>query len=259
MYCFGPRNIRDMSFRQLKKLFYLFHHRGARAVVLTGGEPLVRDDFQKIIKELKENKLKVFLDTNGDFFFKYRDLISQYVDVLGLPIDFSDRSYRSKNNFKKVLKILDYYKNLKRRPTIRIGTVVTKDNFKKLDKIGQLLRNYSVDIWKLYQFTPQNINAVRNRVSLEIPQEQFNRAVQGVKDKFSKYFRVVISRREYQNRAYFFVNPDGTVFMPIDDLDVCREKKIGNIFDKNIVAKWRKFISKSNYINNAKVTFNYKF
>lgn len=248
-----------MDFHQLKELFRLFYDKGVKAVVLTGGEPLVRNDFGKIIKELKKNKLKVFLDTNGDFFFEYRDLISQYVDVLGLPIDFSNKSYRNKDNFKKVLKILDYYKSLKKRPVIRIGTVITRDNFKKLNEIGQLLQNYPADIWKTYQFTPQNFNAIENRNTLEISQEKFNETTQKLQDKFSNSFKVIISKREDRNNAYFFVQSDGTVFQPIDDFNVCKEKRIGNVFDKDIITKWKKFISKNNYTNNAKATFNYKF
>lgn len=258
-YCFGPRNVEEMDFSKLKKLFHLFYERRVKAVVLTGGEPLLRDDFGEILKELKKYSFKIFLDTNGDLFFKSRDLISKYVDIIGLPIDFPDSSYRNEDNIKTVLEILDYYKKIKKHPLIRVGTVVTKDNFRKLNEIGELLKKYPINIWKIYQFTPQNVNAIRNKSLLEISQSEFNRISKSVKDNFSNFFKVGISSRQDRNNAYFFIGSDGIVFIPIDNMDICREKKIGNIFEKDILDKWGKFISEKHYIDNVRLTFNYKF
>jgi len=259
-YCFGPpKNLKELNLQNLKKLFNLFDKNGTKAVVLTGGEPLFRDDFQDIIQELKRHKLKIFLDTNGDLFFKYQDLILENVDVLGLPIDFPNRSYRNKNNLKTIIRTLNFLKETEKKPIVRISTVVTQENVDTLEEIGNLIKNYPVDIWKIYEFTPQNINAIKNKSVLEITPERFDRTTQKLKKKFSKFFNVVISKRKHRTNAYFFVASDGTVFMPVDDGDICREAKIGNIFEKGVVEKWRKFVTGKNYIENAEPTFNYKF
>lgn len=258
-HCFGPKNVTEMGFLRLKELFLLLHTKGVKAVLLGGGEPLLRDDFTEIIGELRRLDFKIFLDTNGDLFFRYGDLITEHVSVIGLPVDFPDSSYRNEDNLKMVFKILGYYKGLKKRQIIRIGTVVTKDNFKRLNEIGKLLKSYPVDIWKIYQFVPQNYNAIKNRPSLEISQREFDEATQGIKDTFSGNFKVVISRREDMNRAYFFIASDGAVFVPIDDLSICRQMEIGNIFDRDILDKWKKVVSEKHYINNAEATFNCRF
>jgi len=257
--CFGPKkNTEELSFQKLQELFNLFSKNGAKAIVLTGGEPLIRDDFEDIVKELKNQDFKIFLDTGGDLFFKYPDVITESIDVLGLPIDFPNDSYRNKGNFENTIKILNFFKDKPKRPIIRIGTVVTKDNIKKLEEIGNLIKNYPVDIWKIYEFIPQN-NAVKNMPFLEVSSKQFDEAIKNIEDKFSKYFKIVISRRKGRTNAYFFVASDGNVFMPVDDFKICREVSIGSIFDKDITEKWRKFVSESNYVDNAKSTFNYKF
>lgn len=258
-YCCGPqKNLEEMSFLKLQELFHLFSKNGVKAIVLTGGEPLIRDDFENIIKELKKYNFKIFLDTNGDLFFTYQDLIIKNIDVLGLPIDFPNHSYRNQDNLSNILKILNFFKDNPQRPTIRIGTVVTQDNIDKLKQIGDLIKDYPVDIWKIYEFIPQN-NAVKNKSIFEVSLEQFNEAAQKVKDKFSKYFKIAISKRKDRTNAYFFVSSNGNVFMPVDDFNICKEVVIGNVFDDGIVEKWGKYISEDNYTDNAKVTFNYKF
>lgn len=258
-YCFGPqKNLDEMSFLKLQELFHIFSKNGVKAIVLTGGEPLVREDFEEIIKELKSHNFKIFLDTNGDLFFKYSDLIAENVDVLGLPIDFPNDSYRNSDNLNTILKILNFFKDNSKKPVIRIGTVVTKDNINELEKIGDLIKDYPIDIWKICEFIPQN-NAVKNKSLLEVSPQQFDETAQKIKDKFSDYFKIAISKRKNRTNAYFFVASNGEVFMPVDDFNTCREIKIGNIFDENIVENWGKFVSENNYQDNAKVTFNYIF
>jgi len=258
-YCYAPRGaMKEMRIAELQRMFDLFCKSGVKAIVLTGGEPLVRQDFAAVIEELDRRRIRTFLDTSGDFFSVHSEQILNKVEVLGLPIDFPDKSYRNPDNLGKVLKALESLKKRKQRPVIRIGTVVTKDNISELEKIGALIKEYPVDIWKIYEFVPQNANAIENKRLLEISEREFDEASRKAKEKFSKYFDVVISKRKDRTNAYFFVNPDGEVFMPVDDLDICREVRIGNVFEEDIVDKWEMLVSKDNYRENARVTFNYK-
>lgn len=184
-------------------------------------------------------------------FLKYRRLITENINTIGLPLDFPDRNYRNKENNRNVRKILSYLKKFKKHPQIRIGTVVTKDNWHQLSEIGELISNYPIYAWKLYEFTPQEVNALKNRKLFEISGKKFESATARVFNRFSRKFTVIISKRKHRNRAYFFIDPDGTVFVPVDGSRICRQVKVGNIFDKDIFNKWQKLVLQSNYLKNA--------
>ncbi|MEW6294967.1 MAG: hypothetical protein AB1467_01570 [Candidatus Diapherotrites archaeon] len=177
---------------------------------------------------------------------------------MSFPLDFPDRSYRNKKNFENILRALNFYKPVKKRPIICIGTVVTRDNFNKLQEIGRLLENYPIDVWKLYQFTPTGGNAKKNRGKLEITKTLFNQATKNLKCLFSNHFKVIISPARERSKAYFLIKPDGVVFTPIKENNSFGEIKIGNIFDKDIEEKWSKAKVSGNYLKKIEC-FNQQF
>lgn len=247
-----------MNLPELKKLFKLLYERGVKAIVLSGGEPLIREDIEDIFKEIKKYGLNIYLDTNGDFFFKYKDAIDRHVDILGLPIDYPTRekAYRCPNNFDNVIKILDYYSTkIDNKPLIRVGTVVNKENIDYLDAIGNLLRKYKIDRWKIYQFLPLGPNGYSNRESLLIDNKTFSNKTEEIKKNYSNYFNIVLASRETRAKAYFFISSDGTLFMPIDDEVYHGDMELGNIFEPDALEKWQNQVNMHNYINNVKKTF----
>ncbi|TSC92085.1 MAG: radical SAM protein [Candidatus Berkelbacteria bacterium Licking1014_85] len=228
-YCYGPsRDLSEMNFASILKMFDLLRNLGVNAIVLTGGEPLDRDDIEEIVLELSKFQFRIFLDTNND------------------------------TNFQNILRILDFYKGKTKRPILRIGTVVTKQNIDQLISIGNLIRDYPVDIWKIYEYIPQN-NAYSNRGEFDVSSTLFDKTVNEIIARFRTKCKIIISRRINRSRAYFFIQSEGNVFMPVDDGNVCREVTIGNIFDHDIFEKWRKFVLEGNYIENVEKTFDYHF
>jgi MoaA/NifB/PqqE/SkfB family radical SAM enzyme len=253
-HCFAPKGTAEMSFEELIRAFMLFFSWGTKGVLLTGGEPLLRKDFGDIVESLQKHSFEIYLDTNGDRFFDYADVILESVDNLGLPIDFPNTSYRGGRNFNNVIKVLDYLKNNEQRPRIRVGTVATQDTLEFLEDIAELLLNYVVDIWKIYQFTPQDVNATANRASLEVSDAEFKGFINRLRKKYGNRLNIVSSARNNRSRAYFMVHPDGDVVVPIDEGESCKKQLIGNIFDEDIVEKWQQVHSSSNYLKNIACT-----
>ncbi|TSC92035.1 MAG: radical SAM domain-containing protein [Parcubacteria group bacterium Licking1014_17] len=242
LHCFAPKNVPEMDLSTLKRVFSVLKINGAESILLTGGEPTIRNDFPEVMFHLKKSGFDVFLDTNADFFLSYQDLICCNVDVIGLPVMNAQR-----RDADRIFSALEYMATISKRPIIRVGH--------DLKAIGNLIRRYPVSIWKLYQFTPQE-NAILSRHLFEVTDDSFNEAVTTIREEFQNSFSVVVSRRNDRNHAYFFVESDGQVTIPEDDMNICRLVPLGNIFDPDIFDKWRQVVSKTCYLDNIIRTFS---
>lgn len=254
-FCLATRGFKDLNLKLLIKIFNKLKKAGIKSILLCGGEPLIRKDIVEILKTLKKKDFTIFLDTNGMDFFKYKNEINRYVSTIGLPIDHSidKKSYRSAKQFNNIIKILEYYKNKKKKPYIRIGTVANKENINDLENIAGLLLNYKIDIWKIYEFIPEGENGIKNRKELVIDSKRFFQLKNKLKRKY-KNLNIIFSSRKSRDKAYFLIRSNGQVFIPVDK-NICEEVIIGKIFDKDIFKKWQKYVDVKNHKNNIKVTF----
>lgn len=258
-YCFSYSNNKDLSFSEIKKIIQYLYKNKVKAIIVTGGEPLLRKDIGKILKEIKKYNIKIHLDTNADLFFKYKKAINNYVDILRFSIDPSTETdyYRGRNNQNNVINALDYYKKQdiakkqNNKIKLRVGTVITKENINNLKVLADTLKNYEINIWKISQFIPSGINGIKNK-SLKILTKIFNRETKIIKKEYSKYFKIVTAIAYSRSKDHFFINSDGTIYTPENTYSRTKYKHIGNIFDKNILKKWIMGVNLNNYLNNNK-------
>jgi MoaA/NifB/PqqE/SkfB family radical SAM enzyme len=138
--------------------------RGTRSIILTGGEPLLRDDLADICRCAKERQLRVTLSTSGIALPISGPDVLPFVDELGLPLDGADeernnalRYSRGKlNHFRAFMEAIKFTRQHFSEIEITIRTVVSKQNEDHVIDIGQLLQELGIDglRWKLYQFAP---------------------------------------------------------------------------------------------------------
>jgi MoaA/NifB/PqqE/SkfB family radical SAM enzyme/SAM-dependent methyltransferase len=61
----NPKLAKEMNLAQLQKLFSELKKVGTKKILISGGEPLIREDFQEIIKSIKSNGMEITIVTNG--------------------------------------------------------------------------------------------------------------------------------------------------------------------------------------------------
>ena len=121
---------------------------GTLNLLLTGGEPLIRDDFEEIYTEIAKMGFIISLNTNASLMNKkYFDLFSRYpptsVDVTLYGADAETYFNISGNagNFAKTIKGLEYLAEI---PTsLEVRSTFIKDNKNQLDRLREIANRYT--------------------------------------------------------------------------------------------------------------------
>lgn len=144
---------KELSFKQIKKIADEAFSMGALWCLITGGEPLLRKDFEKVYLYLKEKGFLVSVFTNAtlvnkshmDLFLKYppRDI---EVTVYGVTEAVYERVTRVPGSFKAFMKGIDLL--LKSGIKIRFKAMALRSNVHELSEIAAFCRQRTKDYFR---------------------------------------------------------------------------------------------------------------
>ena len=129
-------------------------------VVISGGEPTLQSDLYDFIKEIKQMKFNVKLDTNGtnpDVVEKlFNDNLLDYVAMdIKSPIEKYDLITCAKTNKDNILKSINLIKNSQVDYEFRTTVIKSQLSFEDFEKIGEMIRG--AKRYYLQKFVPSNI------------------------------------------------------------------------------------------------------
>lgn len=254
----------DLTDEQINKIINRLSQISCKSICISGGEPTKSKYLEKILRRLYEKGFSIFLSTNGHKFMEYRENIEPYIAKLSLPLDGYDEKSNTQNgrnyeSFSNVKEILEYYNARKPDFPIKISTVLTSKTYKidHLSKILDFLKNYNISIWKIYEFIPENRGAkYKNLYSID--KARIREVQKWVDEKCNECkFKIEFVKRESRNAAYFIIQSNGDVIIPIEDNETGNvlEEDIGNIIETDIdtiINKWNIDVNKENYFSNIK-------
>ncbi|MFX1387664.1 MAG: radical SAM protein [Promethearchaeota archaeon] len=145
---------------------------GYDGIALMGGEPFLRDDWYDIAREIKKNKIKLTIVSNGlDLTNQIHKLKNLQVDCISLSLDGGtpkthDYIRGIKGAFDKVLNSITLLKD--QNFPLSVITTVNKINFKELNLIRDFLLNKKI-AWQIQISLPIG----RFSRDLAISREQF--------------------------------------------------------------------------------------
>lgn len=222
---------KELTTEEWKKVIDTLVEHGVSQVTITGGEPLLRQDLQELIRYIKYKKLKVNLITNGkaltdDFLVFIQEYnISLSVSVPGLET-FSHHT--GIDNVENVLNIFSKTSQMGIRTTANIA--VTKKNLPELYKNIALPLLYGANYILLNRFLPggrgmshQKYLLTIDEVNqmLDIAEEVLSQAGRyghvGTELPYciinnpSKYKHLAISSKCAAGKEFFVVDPSGNI------------------------------------------------
>lgn len=178
----------ELTTQQVKELVKKLSDYKVEYFVVTGGEPLLRQDLFEVFSFAKENGLKTGLATNGFFVDDNNSkTIAKIFDSVQISLDGPQEVHNKirgdKKAFQKVINAINLlHKNNCKQ--ITISSVITPSNIKDLENIGEIVKKLGVNIWKIVSVMP--IGKVEQNDNLYLNQQEFLKLLNFVKENKKK-------------------------------------------------------------------------
>lgn len=165
------------SYENIKRIVDELSPYRMRELTLTGGEPMMRRDFWKIVSDVRPLCNSLVMGTNATLIDSQNiDIIEENFDILNISLDDPDeqsfdkfRGY--KGAFKRTLNALQLLKD--RDVKVYIQTVLTSGAVERLEQLGEILSDLNIDSWVI-RFAFDSGRAVENKSEFLTGEEIFN-------------------------------------------------------------------------------------
>lgn len=255
--CFnsGEREMGELSFKEIKNILRGFNNIGGQRIDITGGEPLMREDIDRIVRMAKYFNLKTELVTNGILIT--RDNIQKYkekfrLDGIAISLDGSKAEIYNRIRgadqklFKKVIKTIK--ESAKAGLYTKVNTVVFKSNLEDLVNISELAIDCGAHEHGFYYFSPigrgarEQSNVADPLIWLEIIRGQLIK----LKDRIKFSVEVPLIETEIADRLNikcFLEDPWHLQILPNGDVYPCAimasyEKSLANLHSRTLKEVW---------------------
>ena len=232
-YCHRFLNINDLTFNENEKILNNLINDGVTDITWTGGEALIYENIEELIKRAYKKGIRNKLITNGKILANSNMQILNYLDSLTLSLDSTNNKInqelgRGEEHYTNVKYILDYIKENNIDIKLRINTVANKLNIDNITEFILFLNEYNIYAWRIFRFMPLRETAVKNKNEFEISDEQFK----FIKEKCNKECNITnIEYREEDDmeKKYVLLVANGDIVITENGKDVTK----GNaLFDK---------------------------
>lgn len=211
-YCDRFQNQKKLSTQDYHTILEKLISYGVKKLTFGGGESLMVECFNDIVKKGSENGIRFKLGTNGKLLLQNADIIP-YLDEITLSIDsvnplINEQLGRGFDHYDNIRRVIAFIREKQQDFRININTVVTKINLYYIEAMSEFITQWKIPQWRIFRFCPLRGTAVRNRASFEISDEQFRNVCKSVSNLNLK---CEIQFRNYvdMEKGYLLITPAG--------------------------------------------------
>lgn len=228
-YCHRFLYPQDLTFEENRIILNNLIDSGINAITWTGGEALLVERIDELLKISFENGIKNKIITNGKLLTNDMiDKIYPYLDSITLSIDSIDNDInfelgRGYNHYNEIKNVLDYITNQKYNIKLRINSVVCKNNLNSFKDLNNFLNRYNVYSWRIFKFMPLRENAVKNKDKFDVSTSEYNDIINYIKNN-SNIKNIDTRIQSDMEQKYVLILANGDIVITSDGKD----NKVGN-------------------------------
>lgn len=234
-YCHRFLHIKELTLKENKKVLNKLIQEGIKEITWTGGEALVAEGIEQLLKMSFERGIKNKLITNGlALEQKMMDSIFPYLDSLTLSIDSIDSSIneligRGKNHFLNINRILNYVFENNIPIKVKINSVISKININEMESMAFYLNKFPIYSWRIFKFLSLRETSIKNKKMFEISNSDFQSQINAI-SKISKIKRIESRVESDMESKYLLILADGSVVVTNCGKDI----NMGNILSNKM-------------------------
>lgn len=211
-------------------------------VVISGGEPLLRDDIYDVIDALVNSRISVVLGTNGSFVDKEHVHRLRACTRVEISLDAADQDLNNRIRPSRQ-RTGDAWSEtwssiklcLKAGVSVRVLTAINGSNQHQIVEMSQVIRDLGVDDWAISWTVP----AGRAKAIYELLEPDFAVVEAGIKEARAMNPSLTIRYSSYAptfSRFYCLILPDGQ--LATEDIELGTKVSFGSVVDNPISKYW---------------------
>ena len=234
-YCHRFLGLADLSEEENTLILERLVKDGVNTITWTGGEALLIPYLPRLMAKASAMGVTNRLITNGQLLTEPMvKQLAPYLDRVSLSIDSFDSRLnqymgRGSNHAEGVERAIYNLQTFAPDVKIIVNSVVSKVTANEdVFEVGEHLKNYNIETWKLFKFMPLREQAVKSRELFEISDEDYFATINQLKAYFPEH-NIDTRVDEDMETKYLLVLADGSVFKTENGED----KRLGNMLDLN--------------------------
>lgn len=203
----------------LKKVLEFLKFVKCRYLCISGGEPLLHPEWEKIICLFYNNGIIPLLSSNASLIQDLTNPVFQKIAILSIPLDgFDEKSndmIRGTGHFSKVTKLIDTYDSGKYRFLLKVNTVINKINYNNIEYFIEKFKDRKDIIWKLFEIASRRGVNGKNADN-KTDKIDFGNLISDIMDRRDIKCKILSLPNSLANN-YLLITADGVVFTPESD------------------------------------------